>query len=212
MSETRATPERMAEVEATLKMQRPFGPIEGEVGFIPRAWLFCHFDSRGGSTLVVGAQNTREAIAAYEADGFEGMSEWDVGMDDLENGGRFGVVVVGSPLPYEDGTELHADYRESANGWLVGRVQIRTEVPPHDVERWSAHTTLSVENEVSFTPWQDLPYIVLWWAGDRDEDGGEDQGIPAAPASRHRVFTRDHYRIVPMLVAEDAFGLTLKLV
>lgn len=128
-----------------------------EVGRVERAYLFSHFDSRGGSSLVVVPTLAR-ALAAYaEHLGLDEQAAADIAEEDYV--GRYAVIVCDKPLSAADGAELLAGYRTDG-GYSWGVVQARW----HDQarRRWSR--------------WQDTAYAVLW-VGDAPAVEGQDDPL-----------------------------------
>lgn len=153
---------------------------EREVGRIGRAYLFSHFDSRGGSTLVV-ARNLSRALVAYTAS--IGFGDEDLEHDAAEQDyvARYAVIVCDRALsPDDDGAELLADYRDDGGGYRFGVVQSRW----RDVSRrrWSR--------------WRDTAYAVLW-SGRRPTIFGQAGPLP------------EELRLDRRNVGEDAWGLGL---
>ena len=67
--------------------------LEREVGYHHKVWLFGHYDSRGGASMLIGG-TAGQALAKY-ADSFayeEGEDMTDVALEDLNQ-------IVGRPLP-----------------------------------------------------------------------------------------------------------------
>lgn len=153
---------------------------ERELGRIERAYLFSHYDSRGGSTLVV-AKNLSRALAAYAASfgyGDEVLAH-DAAEEDYV--ARYIVIICDRALsPADDGAELLADYRDDGTGYRWGVVRFRGRDASRG--RWSR--------------WKDTGYAVLW--------AGEAPTItrPAGPRC-------DELRIDRRDVGEDAWGLGL---
>lgn len=154
------------------------------------AHIFGHFDSRGGSTLVLGHKSTPDAIVAYEK-----ALGWDhedgVGHNDLMDGeGRVTLVVCDRPLP--DRGELLGDYVD--DGYLAGRLQSRRRKQDD---------------------WRDEPVVVLWADTrtddereedyEKDETGDPQKGAPeiVPPAGPMA------YRLRRVRLGDDAFGLFL---
>lgn len=151
-----------------------------EVGRIERAHLFSHYDSRGGSMLVV-VPTLAHALTAY-ADHL-GLDDGQAAADAAEEDyvGRFAVVVCDRSLsPADDGAELLDDYRDDGGGYSWGVIQARW----YDVARgrWSR--------------WEDAAYAVLW-IGEAPTLAGQ-----AGPL-------REELRIERRNVGEDAWGLGL---
>lgn len=68
-----------------------------EVEYLERAYLYGHYDSRGGAAMII-ASDIMKAHQTYLDNFFPGMANLDdVLIDDFI--GRFSVVVCGSPLP-----------------------------------------------------------------------------------------------------------------
>src|SRR5262245_44032287 len=72
------------------------------VQWIPRAFVFGHYDSRGGSSLIE-AVNLGEAAKVYNSQ--FGMDTEELGLDPAGDDyiGRYGVAVYGECLPKEGG-------------------------------------------------------------------------------------------------------------
>ena len=148
-----------------------------EVGRIDRTYLFSHFDSRGGSSLVVVPTLAR-ALAAY-AEHF-GIDDEQLAADIAEEDyvARYTVIVCDRPLStVNDGAELLTSYREDDGGYSFGVVQARW----HDGSRgrWSK--------------WEDTAFAVLWTGAAPTVTG------QAGPL-------REELRIEPRDVGEDALG------
>ena len=151
-----------------------------EVGRIERAYLFSHYDSRGGSTLVV-AKNLSRALVAYAAS--FGYGDEVLEHDAAEEGyvGRYMVLVCDRALsPADDGAELLADYRDDGGGYRWGVVRSRWRDASRG--RWSRR--------------RDTACAILW-AGKVPTVTG-----CAGPS-------RDELRIDRRDVGEDAWGLGL---
>jgi hypothetical protein len=88
-------------------VQFELGDRERVVEWHERAYLFGHYDSRGGASLVL-ARNLNEATAKYGvAMGFDEDDEFDIAGDDYIK--RVSLVVLDVSLP-ANGSELLADY------------------------------------------------------------------------------------------------------
>lgn len=98
-------------------------PVDArEVGRIERAYLFSHFDSRGGSAFVVVPTLARALVAYADHVGLGEQATADAAEEDYV--GRFAVVVCDKPLSAaDDGAELLAGYREG--GYSFGVIQAR---------------------------------------------------------------------------------------
>jgi hypothetical protein len=153
---------------------------EREVGRIERAYLFGHYDSRGGSTLVV-AKNLSRALVSYAASFGYGdeVLEHDAAEEDYV--ARYVVIVCDRPLSSaDDGAELLADYRDDGGGYRLGVLQSRWRDASR--RRWSK--------------WKDTSCAILW--ADK---------VPTV-TGRAGPF-RDELRIDRRDVGEDAWGLGL---
>ncbi len=151
-----------------------------EVGRIERAYVFGHYDSRGGSTLVV-ARNLSRALVAYAASFGYGDDVLEHDAAEEDHVARYTVVVCDRALSTaDDGAELLADYRDDGGGYRFGVVQSRW----RDVSRgrWSR--------------WRDTTYAVLW-SGRPPTIAG-----PAGPL-------QEEFRLDRRSIGEDAWGLGL---
>lgn len=114
----------MKAVEAAMRemeAQRSVPEFEGEIGYKPGAWIFSHFDSRGGSSICF-AKNAIAAINRYvrviygsdNERGAEKDSSINNAYDDLE--GRFEVVVIGDkPMDWKTQRDLDVGYSEAGD-------------------------------------------------------------------------------------------------
>ena len=152
---------------------------EREVGRIERAYLFSHYDSRGGSTLVLG-KNLSRALVAYAASfgyGDEAL-EHDVAEEDYV--ARYAVMVCDRPLTAaDDGAELLADYRDDGAGYRWGVVQSRWRDASHRPSRW-----------------RDTSYAILWSGG-----------TPRATGQTRLL--QEELRVDRRNIGEDGWGLGL---
>lgn len=114
-------------VNDMLSQERRWAPkFHGEVQYF-RAYMFGHYDSRGGGFLLKGAKTSVEALALYNL-----TQGWDLydeaAMEDFQNSeGKVELVVCDRPLP-DDGDILdgyqyggHSDER----GYLCARLERR---------------------------------------------------------------------------------------
>lgn len=153
---------------------------EREVARISRAYLFGHYDSRGGSTLVV-ARNLSPGLVAYAASFGYGDEELEHDAAEQDYVGRFTVLVCDRALSTaDDGAELLADYRDDGGGYRWGVVQSRW----RDASRGRR------------SRWRDTTYAVLW--------SGRPPAIvvPAGPL-------QEEFRLDRRNLGEDAWGLGL---
>lgn len=166
---------------------RPGPRLACEVAYYARAFVFGHYDSRGGATLVLSS-HTATALRHYE----QGMGfhpDRDAGHYDLLAGGRVRLVVCDRPLPGSAG-ELLDGYEGSDPGRLLARVESRL-APP------GAATGVG--------PWTETDLAVLWVVppGTPEEKRGGLRGAPeilgADDAGR-----RCEYRLRPWACGEDA--------
>lgn len=150
-----------------------------EVGRIGRAYLFSHYDSRGGSSLVVVPTLARALVAYAEHLGLDdGQAVADAAEEDYV--ARYAIIVCDRPLsPTDDGAVLLVGYRES-DGYSWGVTEARWYDQTRG--RWSR--------------WEDTAYAVLW-VGDAPTVIGQ-----AGPL-------REELRLEPRDVGEDAWGLAL---
>lgn len=150
-----------------------------EVGRIQRAYLFGHYDSRGGALLVV-QPSLALALTAYAKHlELDDRTAADVAEEDYV--ARYTVIVCDRALSAtDDGQELLADYRDDGGGYSFGVVQARW----HDDarRRWRK--------------WEDSAYAVLW-VGSAPTVAGQ-----AGPL-------REELRIEARDVGEDAWGIAL---
>lgn len=153
---------------------------EREVTRISRAYLFGHFDSRGGSTLVV-ARNLSRALVAYAASFGYGDEELEHDAAEEDYVARYTVVVCDRALSVaDDGAELLANYRDDDGGYRFGVVQSRWRGGSRG--RWSR--------------WRDTAYAVLW--------SGRLPTIVGAAGP-----LQEEFRLDRRDVGEDAWGLGL---
>lgn len=119
--------------------------IEGrEVGRIGRAYLFSHYDSRGGSSLVVIPTLARALTSYADQRGLDEQTAADLAEEDYV--ARYAVIVCDRPISLaDDGTELLSEYC-NGGGYSFGVIQARWY---DDARRhWST--------------WEDTAYAVLW--------------------------------------------------
>ena len=87
-------------MEAAMAM-RAAPPVPGELEFFPRAFLFGHYDSRGGAMITFDQPHALAAIRSYIQNCFGDDPDRAPAVDSamLDFLGRFEIVVVGAPLP-----------------------------------------------------------------------------------------------------------------
>jgi len=187
-------------------------PVERVVQFIPRAYVFGHYDSRGGASLIV-ADTIAEAIRKYAT-----IFGWDGDLEDLGQKEYFQdhehlqgqaledryseykklalqgiedehiftcqVVICDEALPSEE-AELDAEYG-GGEGYSYGTIQSRYQ-----------------DYEGKTTDWQDVgsnKILVLW------------KGEPPKPLGQNQYLPQYEERLEKMdSLGEDAFGLILML-
>jgi len=185
-------------------------PVERAVQFVPRAYVFGHYDSRGGAALVV-ADTIAKAIVKYARvfgwdenledlgqkeylrdQGLQGQALEDeynawkkTALQDIEDEHIFTcqVVVCDGSLPAEE-AELDADYAET--GYSYGTIQSRCQ-----------------DYKGKTMDWQDAgsnKILVLW------------KGEPPKPLGQNQYLPQYEERLEKMdSLGEDAFGLILML-
>lgn len=152
---------------------------EREVGRIGRAYLFGHYDSRGGSTLVV-ERNLSRALVAYAKSFGYGDEELEHDAAEEDYVARYTIIVCDRALSTaDDGAELLADYRDDGGGYRWGVLQSRW----HDASRRHSR-------------WRDTSYAILW-SGRTPTIVGQ-----VGPLQEELRLDRRH-------VGEDAWGLGL---
>jgi len=168
------------------KADRQQGPVE-------KAYVFGHYDSRGGAALVI-ASNHIEAIKKYckaffcidtddEPDKELASDHIDMAQEDFLF--RADVVCCDAPLPVDD-IELDADY---GGEFHYGRVQSRW--ADRDYSK-SGHPLTG-----TFSEWMDTRTLLLW--------KGETPPELSMPKS---ILTEEH-RIERLELGEDACGLVV---
>lgn len=160
--------------------QRGTPPIPGEVEFFPRAFLFGHYDSRGGAMITFDQPHALAAIRSYIVNCFGDDPDRGPAVDSAFEDfmGRFEVVVVGEPLPkIKEGDapkpifvgEPHGDLLYS-HGYEAFKVFYRYKFP--HMEDWSEHE-------------MELPVIVFVKVFDGEDNGKWEQGDVQARVSAH---------------------------
>lgn len=187
-----------AMMEAVAK-RRGEPQFEREVDYIHKAYIFGHYDSRGGAMLVQ-APNVKVAMEDYLKEceiGFTDTGEfdpdnyaWDTAYEDLSTQGLFSVIVCDEVLP--DRGELLAGYND--DGYKVARLESRM-----------------IMSQPDETQWYEIPVVVLW-KGDASIDPADKAYFNDAPRiipSQSQSFVKYEYRLVEWQPGEDAFGLWL---
>lgn len=152
---------------------------EREVARITRAYLFGHYDSRGGSTLVV-AKNLSRALVAYALSFGYGDEELEHDAAEQDYVARYTVIVCDRAFSTaDDGAELLADYRDDGTGYRFGVVQ----------SRWR-------DSRGRRSRWRDTAYAVLW------------SGMPPAIVGQTGPL-QEELRLDRRNLGEDAWGLGL---
>ena len=164
------------------KADRQQGPAE-------KAYVFGHYDSRGGAALVI-ASNHIEAIKKYckaffcidtddEPDKELASDHIDMAQEDFLF--RADVVCCDAPLP-ADGIELDADYDGE---FRYGMIQSR-----YDQSRYDPTT--------KFSEWADQNILVLW--------KGE---TPPQMTGLRQSILKEEFRLERLELGEDACGLVV---
>lgn len=188
------------------------------------AYVFGHYDSRGGAALVL-ADNHIEALKKYMAAFFScDLSQTDEdkeyvdGMIDAAQEDfikRVQLVVCDEALPDEE-AELDATYADEG-GYLYGKVQSRYEQCDWDHDNRDAQGRATKVHTGKFSEWTDTDVFVMWKASPeeieatREDDHGE-EATPNAPALLMKGgVLEEEFRIVRENLGEDACGLVLIL-
>lgn len=197
IGDNRQAAKALNEAMAAQQANRTAPPMPQEVQYITDAHLFSHFDSRGGSTLLIGHHNTADAIRAYE-NAVGADPEWNMGYQDLKEGlGKVSIIVCGTPLPEEG--ELLNDYLGDG-GYVAGILQSRYRYGNNTWSKWADSDVL-----VLFAPEEPDPEEEEMF----NEDGTklEMPAFMTKPHDDHGMNTE--YRVLTAELGEDAFGLCL---
>lgn len=180
-----------------LQGPRPGQKADRQAEWFEKAYVFGHYDSRGGATLVL-AKNHVEALQKYGA-AFcvDDDAEYrDNAIDGLQDDfiKRVELIVCDEPLPAEE-AELDEEYE---GAYRYGKVQSRYEKVEYDYEGpQDADGRFKRIPTGKFSKWVDEPILVMW------------KGRIPPKLQLPKSLLEHEYRIVRERLGEDACGLVL---
>lgn len=181
-----------------LQGPQPGRKADRQAEWFEKAYVFGHYDSRGGATLVL-ADNHVEALRKYgEAFGvsLEGEGKVDNGIDALQDDflKRVELIVCDEALP-EGEAELDEEYE---GAYRYGKVQSRYELVEYDYDGpKNPDGGFRRIPTGKFSKWRDEPVMVLW------------KGRTPPKLSLPGGLLQCEHRMVREKLGEDACGLVL---
>ena len=193
MDDGRQVTQTINDLMKEMEQRRSLPQFPNEVQYIHQAFLYSHFDSRGGSTIIV-APHILKAHEVYNQAFGGDQTSLNIITDDYR--GAYSLVVLGEKLTLDtdDSTELLAEYD---GRYQIGVLQ----------SRW--------QSEGEWQPWEDAPTLILSPISQsqlsQNLDGRDDSEVVVMDIELPNIhdILQSQWRVIEIKLGEDAFGCAL---